>query len=96
MIRKHTIINNSKSEEDKSNITNITTQHKMKYKKNVKQTLNTKKHITKHIHKNKKKLHFKLKHKNYISTLINLYYDNDNVVNNFLDYKNIKAEIKRL
>jgi hypothetical protein len=63
--------------------------------KNTKQALSTKKHIIKkHIikkrHINKK--HLK-KNNNYISKLIDLYYDNDIAVANFLKYKEKKQHI---
>jgi len=99
MIRKHLITHKNKDLE----VQKITQQNKMKYEKNlknIKHTLGTKEKITKTIHKKKHKKHNKNKkhlnlqsNKNYIANLINLYYDNDNVVNNFLEYKDIKQHI---
>ena len=69
---------------------------KMKYNKNLKHlkhTLDTKQKITKTIHKNKHKNKYKHKNTNYISTLINLYYNNDHAANNFLNYKDTKQHI---
>ena len=75
---------------------------KMKYNKNRKPILDTKtakQKTSKTIHKNKYKIKYNIKNKykhknnNYIATLINLYYNNDQVANNFLNYKDTKQHI---
>jgi hypothetical protein len=94
MIRKYTTII-SNPEKDKE----FTKHTKMKYNKNILTILDTKKQTTKNIkkHKHFANKHIVRKHKtknnNYISNLINLYYNNDNVSNHFLKYKDNKQHI---
>ena len=83
MIRKHSSINLKPNK------------GKMKYTKNTINMLDVKKHNVKTIRKHKHigKNIKKHKNNNYISTLINIYYNNDNVANNFLKYKENKQHI---
>ena len=50
-------------------------------------------HTHKHKHNHNHNPESNTTHKNYISELVNLYYNNDNVVNNFIKYRNTKQHI---
>ena len=94
MNRNYKIKNNTKTNKMKYNQSNKKKKNDKnntsKPNKNSKRTLATKKHIIKKKHINRK--HLK-KNNNYISKLIDFYYDNDVAVTNFLKYKEKKQHI---
>jgi hypothetical protein len=92
MNRNHKVKSNTKKNTKKNimKYNKINKKNTTKTNQNEKQTLVTKKNIIKKRHINKK--HFK-KNNNYISKLIDLYYDNDVAVTNFLKYKEKKQHI---